>query len=410
MNKKVVVTGVGAVSPLGLNVQETWEGLLQGESGVDYIKQIDAEKLPVKIAGEVKNFNIEEYFNLKEVKKTQRFIHFAVAGAREAISESGLNCEEENHRAGVCLGVGIGGIQNIEHTTLQCSNKGPKRVSPFYVPSIIANLAPGWVSIRHKFTGPNFALMSACASGTHAIGESFKMIQRGQVDVMVTGGADSVISATAMAGFGNMRALSQKDGDPKKVSRPFDKNRDGFVIAEGSGILVLEEMESAKKRGAPILAEIVGYGINSDAFHITKPKDDGRSMEQCMGLALEDAQIGYQQIDAINAHGTSTYFNDLYETQAIKRLFKDHAHKLSVSSTKSMTGHLIGAAGGLEAVISIMSLRNGVVPPTINYETPDPELDLDYTPNVARERQLDYILSNSFGFGGTNGSVIFRKV
>lgn len=411
MERRVVVTGLGTVCPVGNNLNTAWKNLLQGVSGVDFIKSIPTETLSVQIAAEVKGFDPQICLEPKDVKKTSRFIQYALAAAGEAIENSGLNFSELGYSAGVCLGVGLGGLDVIENTVITCASEGGRRVSPFYIPSIISNLAPAWITIRYGMKGPNFTISSACASGTHAIGESFKMIQRGQVISMVTGGSESCITPTAISGFANMKALARcEDGLPQIVSRPFDKKRSGFVIGEGAGILVLEEYEHARKRNADIYAEVVGYGNCSDAYHLTKPQENGFSFSKSMELALNDGGVDPQEIDYINAHGTSTPFNDLYETMAIKRVFKEHAKEISINSTKSMTGHLLGGSGGLEAVVTVKSIKESMIHPTINYENPDPELDLDYTPNQARARSIGFALSNSFGFGGTNGTVVFRRI
>ncbi len=408
--RRVVVTGIGTVNPIGNNVVDSWNSALKGISGIELITRFDTGSSACKIAGEVKNFDPGTIIEYKELKKMQLFIKYGLVAAVEAVDQSGIVVTEENcQRMGVCLGVGIGGIDHIEEAALLCKERGPKRLSPFYIPSIVCNLAPGHISIRYGFKGSNFSIASACASGTHAIGESFKMIQRGQADVMVTGGTESTISTTSLAGFTNMKALSTRNYDPKAASRPFDKDRDGFVMSEGAGIIVLEELEHAKARKSNILAELCGYGTCSDAFHITKPAPEGETFETCMRLALEDAGVNASDIDYINAHGTSTHFNDLNETLAIKRLFKEEAYKIAISSTKSMTGHLLGAAGGVEGVFAIQSILDSIIPPTINYETPDEGLDLDYTPNEARPRQIKYALSNSFGFGGTNSTIILSR-
>ncbi|MBF0556342.1 MAG: beta-ketoacyl-ACP synthase II [Nitrospirae bacterium] len=407
---RVVVTGLGLVTPLGIGVEKSWNAALAGASGIGRITRYDDPNLPVQIAGEVDGFVPEDYIHPKEVKKMDRFIHFAMAASDMALNDSGLKITEENaDRVGVLIGSGIGGLPAIEHYHNAYLEGGHRKVSPFFIPMLIINLAAGNVSLRYGAKGPNSAVATACASGNHAIGDAFKIIQRGEADAMIAGGAESVISPLAVAGFAIMKALSRRNDAPEKASRPFDIDRDGFVMGEGAGILILESLDSAQKRGARIYAEICGYGMSSDAYHITTPSTDGDGAFRCMQASLKDAQIHPEQIDYINAHGTSTKFNDELETLAIKNLFKDHAYKLAISSTKSMTGHLLGAAGGVEGVFSVLSIYDGVIPPTINLDNPDPACDLDYTPHKARKASIEYVLSNSFGFGGTNACIVFKR-
>lgn len=410
MNRRVVVTGIGIVSALGNTAEETWAGLIAGRSGIDGITHFDASQYPVRFAGEVKNFNPEKFIAKKEVKKMDVFIHYAIAASQEAMDNSGLKVTPENaDNIGTYIGSGIGGFGIIEREHTKLLQGGPGKVSPFFIPSTIVNLAAGNVSIRFGAKGPNSAPATACASGSHAIGDAFKIIQRGDADVMICGGAEGAITPMSVAGFASLRALSTLNESPQTASRPFDKERDGFVIGEGAGILILEEYEHARKRGAHILAEMVGYGMSSDAFHITQPSEDASGAIRVMKNAIKDAGISPADISYINAHGTSTPFNDKIETFAIKQVFGEQAYKIPVSSTKSMTGHLLGAAGGLEAGVSVLALYHQQIPPTINYETPDPDCDLDYVPNKARLAKMQYVLSNSFGFGGTNAAVIFKR-
>ncbi|MDH4227401.1 MAG: beta-ketoacyl-ACP synthase II [Deltaproteobacteria bacterium] len=408
--RRVVVTGLGIVSPLGTGVDKAWTNALKGTSAVDYITRFDIADFPVKIAAEVKDFNAEELIDKKEIKKMDLFIQYAFHAAIRAYEDSGYKITEENaERAGVYIGAGIGGLPAIEHWHSVLKEKGPSRVTPFFIPMVIINLASGQVSIKIGAKGPNSCAVTACATGTHSIGDAYKIIQRGDADMMVAGGTEATITPLCVAGFNAMKALSTRNDSPKTASRPFDKDRDGFVVGEGAGVLVLEEMESAKKRGARIYAEVAGYGMNSDAFHMTTPSEGGVGASKCIGLALKDAGVNPEDIDYINAHGTSTYYNDFYETMAIKRVFGDHAKKLAISSTKSMTGHLLGAAGGIEAVFTSLAVHHSKIPPTINYTTPDPECDLDYVPNAARDKELRVAVSNSFGFGGTNAVLVFKK-
>lgn len=408
--RRVVVTGLGMISPLGLDVQSSWQAVIQGKSGVGYITHFDAKDYPVRIAAEVKGFDPTKYIELKEVKKMDRFIHFAIAATEMAIADSALKITPENsERIGVVIGSGMGGLPAIEYYHQILLEKSWKRVSPFFIPMVIINLAAGQISIKYGIKGPNLAVTTACATGNHSIGEAFRMIQYGDADVMIAGGAEAVITPMAVAGFAIMRALSTRNEEPEKASRPFDADRDGFVMGEGSGILILEELEHALKRGAKIYAELVGYGMTSDAYHITAPAPEGEGGARCMKMALNDAGISPEEIDYINAHGTSTKQGDELETQAIKTIFGEHAYKLCVSSTKSMTGHLLGAAGGVEAIFTVLSIYENIIPPTINLDNPDPECDLDYVPYNAKKKEVRYAMTNSFGFGGTNASLIFKK-
>ena len=410
MRRRVVVTGIGLVTPVGNDVPTTWDALMRGQSGADYIKRFDTEKFPVKFACEVKNFDPLNYIEKKEARRMGAFTHFAIAASDEAIRDSGLKIDETNaEMVGTYISSGIGDFWAIEREHEKLLTQGPDRVSPFFIVSAIVNLAAGNVSIRHGAKGPNSATATACSAGAHAIGDSFRLIERGDADAMICGGAESAITPMSVAGFASMRALSTRNDDPKKASRPFDAERDGFVIGEGAGILVLEELEFAKRRGAKIYAEIVGYGMSGDAFHVTMPDETGSGAIRVMQRAINDAGISPEQIGYINAHGTSTPYNDKFETLAIKKVFGEHAYKLAVSSTKSMTGHALGAAGGIEAVFSVLALNKKVLPPTINYENPDPDCDLDYTPNEPRHVEVEYALSNSFGFGGTNACLIFKR-
>ena len=408
--RRVVVTGLGIVSPLGIGLEENWDAVSNGRSGIGPITRFDPKDLTAKIAGEVKNFNPEDYIEKKEIKKMDTFLHYSLAAGKMAVADSGLVINDENaERVGVLVGSGLGGLETIEKYHSLMLEKGPKKISPFFIPMLIVNLAPGHLSMHFGCKGPNLSIVTACATGNHSIGEAFKIIQRGDADAMIAGGVESTITPLGVGGFCAMKALSTRNDEPQRASRPFEKDRTGFVMAEGAGMIILEELESAKKRGASIHGEITGFGCNSDAHHITAPSPGGEGAARCMNLALNDAGLNPEDIDYVNAHGTSTYMNDLYETQGMKSVFKESAKKLWVSSTKSMTGHLLGAAGGVEAVFSLLTIKNGVVPPTINYETPDPECDLDYVPNTAREKQVDKVMSNSFGFGGTNATLIFQK-
>ncbi len=408
--RRVVVTGVGLLTPVGIGVEESWKNIVNGVSGIGPVTKFDPDGYPSRIAGEVKGFDPKEFMPAKLVKRLDPFVQFAIAASKMAWDDSGLQQEKvDPERMGVITGCGLGGLGTIEKTRDVLVNRGPKRVSPFFIPMAIPNMGSGQVSIMFNCKGPNTVFCTACAAGSHAVGEAFKTIQRGAADVVFSGGCESVITELALAGFSSLKALSTRNDEPEKASRPFDKDRDGFVIAEGAGMLILESLDHAKARGAEIYAEIVGYGVTGDAYHMTAPPEDGEGGARCMKMALEDAGLAPEDIDYINAHGTSTPLNDVCETRAIKSVLGEHAYKIPVSSTKSMTGHLLGGAGGIESVFSVLAIRDGVVPPTMNLENPDPECDLDYCPNQAREMDLEVVLSNSFGFGGTNAVVIFRK-
>jgi 3-oxoacyl-[acyl-carrier-protein] synthase II len=410
MKRRVVVTGLGLVTPIGNTVEAAWGALMRGESGADYIKKFDTEKFSVKFAAEVKNFDPLDFIDKREARRMGAFSHFAIAASDEAVKNSGLQIDDSNaEMVGTYISSGIGDFWAIEREHEKLLHQGPDRVSPFFIVSAIVNLAAGNVSIRHGAKGPNSATATACSAGAHAIGDSFKIIQRGDADAMICGGAESAITPMSSAGFASMRALSTRNDDPKHASRPFDAERDGFVMGEGAGILILEELEFAKAHGARIYAELVGYGMSGDAFHVTMPDETGSGAIRVMQRAMKDAGIAPEQIGYINAHGTSTPYNDKFETLAIKKAFGEHAYKLAVSSTKSMTGHALGAAGGIEAVISVLAIHNNTLPPTTNYKTPDPDCDLDYIPNEPRQATVDYALSNSFGFGGTNACLIFKR-
>ncbi len=410
MKKRVVVTGLGCVTPIGIGKDKFWNSLINGISGIDHISRFDTEAFNTKIAAEVKDFNAEDYIDKREIKKMDKFTQFAVAAAQMAVEDAKLKIKEINsNRFGVILGSGIGGIETLEDQSNKLLERGPRRVSPFFIPMMISNIASGQISIALGAKGPNISVVTACAASTNAIGEAFRTIQYGDADIMITGGSEAPITPLAIAGFSSMKAMSTNNDNPKKASRPFDKNRDGFIMGEGAGILLIEELEHALKRGAKIYGELVGYGRSADAYHITAPAPDGEGAARAMNCALEDANINYDVIDYINAHGTSTHYNDKFETDAIKTVFKEHAYKLDISSTKSMTAHLLGAAGGVEAIACILTIVNGIIPPTINYETPDPDCDLNYVPNLAKKANVEYALSNSLGFGGHNASIIFKK-
>jgi len=410
LNRRVVVTGLGLVTPVGNSVETTWDALVKGKSGADYIKKFDTEKFPVRFACEVKDFDPLNYIEKKEARKMGAFIHYAVAASQEAVNDSGLQITDDiAEGVGTYISSGIGDFWAIEREHEKLITGGPGRVSPFFIPSAIVNLASGQVSIRQNAKGPNSATATACSAGAHAIGDSFKIIQRGDAEAMICGGAESAITPMSVAGFAALRALSTRNDDPVHASRPFDLNRDGFVIGEGAGIMILEELEFAKRRGARIYSELVGYGMTGDAFHITMPDQTGSGAVRVMQKTLADAGARAEDVDYINAHGTSTPYNDKFETMAIKKTFGEHASKVAISSTKSMTGHLLGAAGGVEGVFSVLSIHRGKVLPTINYEIPDPDCDLDYTPNQARDLEIRYALSNSFGFGGTNAALLFKR-
>ena len=410
MDRRVVVTGLGLITPLGIGLEESWPALCAGKSGIAEITRFDATDFDTKIAGEVKDFHPEDFLPKKEAKRTENFIAYAVAASRMAMEDSGLVINSSNaERVGVLTGCGLGGLLMLEKTKGILDKKGPKRVSPFFIPMLIGNMAPGMISIHLGAKGPNSSVATACAAGNHAVGDAYKIIKRGQADAMITGGVESVITPTCVAGFGAMRALSTRNHEPQKASRPFDRDRDGFVIGEGCGILIIESLENALARDARIYAEIIGYGMSGDGFHMSAPSPDGAGAARCMAAALEDAGITHAAIDYINAHGTSTPLNDVLETTAIKTVFKEKAPLIPVSSTKSMTGHLLGGSGGIETVFTVMTIHAGVMPPTINLDHPDEECDLDYVPNVARRADVATAMTNSFGFGGTNASLIFTK-
>lgn len=409
--RRVVVTGLGLVTPLGIGIAKNWEAVVAGRSGITAISRFsDLEFFPTRIAGQVLDFRAEDFIESKEIKKMDLFMQYSVAAAGMALQDGAFKIDpEQAERVGVIIGVGLGGIETIEYYNKALLEGGPRKVSPFFIPKVISNLAPGQIAIRHGAKGVNWTTTSACASGNHAIGEAFHLIRRGLQDAMIAGGAEAAITPLGVSGFSAMRALSTRNDEPERASRPFDKDRDGFVMAEGSGVLILEEREKALKRGAKIYAEVIGYGANGDAYHMTAPSPEGEGAARCMALALKDAGIPPQAVDYINAHGTSTEYNDINETQAIKKVFGERAYKIPVSSTKSMTGHLLGAAGAVEGIYSVLALKEGIIPPTINYENPDPQCDLDYVPNRARKADIRVVLSNSFGFGGTNACVIFRR-
>jgi len=410
MKKRVVITGVGAVTPLGNDAFTTWEQIKSGVSGIGPATIFDVEKVDIKIAAEVKDFTPEKFMDRKDARRMGRYSQFAVAASKMAVKDAGIQIgvDIQPERVGVWIGSGIGGLGEFEEQHRKFIEKGQRRVNPFTIPMFIPDMAAGQVSIELGAKGMNNCSVTACASGANSIGDAFRVIQKGDVDAMIAGGTEATITEMTVAGFSNMTALS-KNPDPKTASRPFDKNRDGFVIGEGAGIVILEELEHALARGANIYGEIIGYGATGDAHHITTPAPDGEGAGRSMKLAIEDAGISPEQIDYINAHGTSTYYNDLYETLAIKEVFKEHAYTLSVSSTKSMTGHMLGATGAIEAIFSVLAIKEGIIPPTINYETPDEQLDLDYVPNVAKKKDVQVVLSNSLGFGGHNATLIFKR-
>ena len=410
MSRRVVITGLGLVTPLGIGVDETWTALCKGQSGISEITRFDASGFDTKIAGEVKNFHPKDFLSKKEAKRTQLFIAYAVAASRMALENSGLTIDKTNeNRIGVLTGCGLGGLELLEKTTVALQKKGPQRVTPFYIPMIIGNMAPGMISNYLGAKGPNSSIATACASGTHAVGDAFKIIKRGAADAMIAGGVESVITPTCIAGFNAMKALSVRNAPPEKASRPFDRDRDGFVVGEGCGILIMETLEAALERGARIYAEICGYGMSGDGFHMAAPAPEGEGAARCMAAALADSNIPFDKIDYINAHGTSTQLNDAYETKAIKSVFKEKALSIAISSTKSMTGHLLGGAGGIETVFTALTISEGIIPPTINLEHPDEECDLDYVPNKARKMDVKTAMTNSFGFGGTNAALILKK-
>ncbi|MFB1483957.1 beta-ketoacyl-ACP synthase II [Corallococcus sp. RDP092CA] len=414
-NRRVVITGTGMISALGTGTEKNWQAMLAGQSGIGTITRFDVKKLGASIAGEVKDFEPEKFIDRREVRRMDLFAQYAMAAADMAVKESGLPIGPDAphgyrpERVGVIVGSGIGGISSLEEQHQKGLEKGFDRLSPFFIIQMIVNMAPGLISMRYNCKGPNWAPVSACATSAHAIGEAWKSIRLGETDAAIAGGAEAAITPLGMGGFSVMKALSTRNDDPQRASRPFDKERDGFVMGEGAGIVVLEELEAAKKRGARILAEVVGYGANSDAYHVTQPAPEGEGAARCMRLALESAGMRPEQVGYVNAHGTSTPFNDANETKALKAVFGEHARKLMVSSTKSMTGHMLGAAGGAEAVVSVQVLTKNVIPPTINLTSPDPDCDLDYVPNTAREAHVDAVMSNSFGFGGTNAVLVFKR-
>ncbi|MDX1609373.1 MAG: beta-ketoacyl-ACP synthase II [Halofilum sp. (in: g-proteobacteria)] len=410
-DRRVVVTGLGAVTPVGNTVESSWEGILAGRSGAAPITHFDASAFSVRFSASVKDFDISEYLSPKDARKMGVFIHYGMAAGIQAVTDAGIEASDDNrHRIGVAIGSGIGGLPEIEqnHETLQ--GGGPRKISPFFVPATIINMISGNLSIRHGFQGPNLAMVTACTTGTHNIGDAARLIEHGDADVMVAGGAEYATSPLGLGGFAAARALSQRNDDPERASRPWDADRDGFVLGDGAGVLVLEEYEHAKARGANIYAELVGYGMSGDAYHMTQPAANGDGARRCMSNALADAGMNPDQVDYVNAHGTSTQVGDVAEVQGLKSVFGDHARALAVSSTKSMTGHLLGAAGGIEAVFSILALRDQVAPPTINLDQPGEGCDLDFVPNEARSMKIDAVLSNSFGFGGTNGTLVFRRI
>ena len=411
MSRRVVVTGLGAVCPVGNTVAEAWANIVAGKSGIGPIEAFDATLFSTRISGAVRNFEVEQYISAKEARKMDPFIHYGMAAGIQAITDAGLEITDANcRRIGLAVGSGIGGLPGIEKGYQSFLDGGPRKISPFFVPSNIINMISGNLSIKYGIRGPNYALVSACSTGAHCIGIAARQIERGDVDVMVAGGSEFATSPTGIGGFASARALSTRNDDPTRASRPWDRDRDGFVLSDGAGVVVLEEYEHARQRGAHIYAELAGFGMNSDAFHMTSPSPNGEGAAECMGLALADAKLNLQDVQYINAHGTSTPAGDKAETDAVKHLFGAHAYKIAMSSTKSMVGHMLGAAGGVEAVFAILALRDQVAPPTINLENPDPECDLDYVPNTARQMKLDVVLSNSFGFGGTNSTLAFRKI
>ncbi|MCB1724046.1 MAG: beta-ketoacyl-ACP synthase II [Gammaproteobacteria bacterium] len=409
-NRRVVITGLGLIAPVGLDVASGWESILAGRSGIKPITHFEIEPFSVRFGGPIYDFDVEQYISKKEAKKMDAFIHYGIAAGVQALRDSGIEITEQNaKRIGVAIGSGIGGVTGIENGYGAYLNGGPRRISPFFVPANIINMVAGNLSIMYGLKGPNISIVSACSTGAHNIGDAMRMIQYGTVDMMVAGGAEMATSPTGLGGFAAARALSTRNDDPQAASRPWDRDRDGFVLSDGAGVLMLEELEHAKARGARIYAELAGSAMNSDAYHMTSPSPGGEGAADCMLLALEDAGINPEAVDYINAHGTSTPAGDVAETMAVKRAFGDHARKLAVSSTKSMTGHMLGAAGGAEALFTVLALRDQVMPPTINLDNPDPECDLDYVPHTARESRIDVALSNSFGFGGTNGTLVFRR-
>jgi 3-oxoacyl-[acyl-carrier-protein] synthase II len=410
LKRRVVITGLGLTTPLGIGLDNVWKRILDGQSGVGPITRFDASSHDTRIAAEVKDFRPEEYIPPKELRRMDLFIQYALAATKIAVQDAGLDMNSEDaERVGVIVGTGLGGLPTLEKYHAVLLERGPGRISPFFIPMLIANEAPGNIAIQYGMKGPNLSIVTACATGAHSIGNAFRVIQYGDADVMVAGGTEANLTPLTVGGFNALRALSVKNDAPEKASRPFDKERDGFVIGEGAGIVILEELERARARGAKIYAEVAGYGYNGDAYHITAPCPDGDGSIRCMRMALRDAAIGPEAVDYINAHGTSTELNDSSETIAIKQVFGERAYAIPVSSTKSMIGHLLGAAGAVEAIFSVLAIRDQVCPPTINYEHPDPECDLDYVPNTARRAKIDVVLSNSFGFGGTNAVLAFKR-
>jgi len=409
--RRIVLTGMGMVGPVGLTVKESWDNILAGKSGIAPITHFDVSEFSVRFGGSVHGFEVTDYISKKESRKMDPFIHYGIAAAKEAIEDSGLEVTEKNaDRIGVMVGSGIGGLSGIEKGRVTFDKSGPRKISPFFVPSNIINMISGNISIMYGMKGPNIAIVTACTTGTHNIGEAARIIERGDADAIVAGGAEMATSPTGLGGFAAARALSTRNDDPATASRPWDKDRNGFVLSDGAGVVMVEEYEHAKARGANIYAELTGFGMNGDAYHMTSPSEGGEGAAKCMALALKDAAVNPDQVDYINAHGTSTPAGDKAETMAAKRMFGEHAYKLAMSSTKSMTGHLLGAAGGIEAIFTALAIRDQVAPPTINYGTPDPDCDLDYVPNEARHMKIDVAISNSFGFGGTNGSLVLSKV
>jgi 3-oxoacyl-[acyl-carrier-protein] synthase II len=409
--RRVVVTGMSVISALGTGLEKNWDGLMSGVSGIGPITRFDASSLPTQIAGEIPDFEPTEFMGKKELRKMDRFIQYAIAASGMALQDSGFDITEDNdERIGVLIGAGLGGLPAIEKYHEAVLEGGYKKLSPFFIPMVIINVAPGLVSMKYGAKGPNLSVCSACATGTHAVGDAFRIIHRGDADAMIAGGTESTITMLGVGGFNVMKALSTRNDDPKRASRPFEKNRDGFIMAEGAGILMLEEYEHARRRGAKIYGEICGYGLTSDAYHLTAPAPGGEGAVRCMKMALETAGANPEEVDYINAHGTSTNLNDYYETLAIKTVFGDYASRVMVSSTKGATGHALGAAGTIEAAYCLLAMNRGIVPPTINYEEPDPDCDLDYVPNQPREAEIKVAMSNSFGFGGTNATLLFRKV
>jgi 3-oxoacyl-[acyl-carrier-protein] synthase II len=410
--RRVVVTGMGIVSPVGSTIDSAWNAICNGRSGIKTVTSFDASHMKTCIAGEVVDFDVSEYLTPREAKRLDDFVHYGFAAASDALKDSGLldeGCHYDPERIGCALASGIGGLKTIENTTEAYLKGGPRKVSPFFIPGSIINMIGGYLSIAHNLKGPNIAIVTACSTATHNMGTATRMIQYGEADIMVAGGAEFATTPTSMSGFISARAMSTRNDAPELASRPWDEDRDGFVLSNGAGVVVLEELEHAKKRGATIYGEVIGFGMSADAFHMTAPPEDGEGAGRCMTLALKDASVNPQDVDYINAHGTSTPLGDLAETNATKTVFGDYAYKVAVSSTKSMTGHLLGAAGGVEAIFSLLSIRDGIIPPTINLDKPSENCDLDYVPNTARETDVNIAISNSFGFGGTNGSLVFRK-